>query len=237
MKARSKLLFGTLTLIVTAIGYYTVQTLLSPQVLFATTRQSVGVQHKGALAVVTFAYSNRGRRPAKVSIIRSSCACTAVSNDDAVPPGGTGLIRMEVDTSYLPNGPQVKFVEIATNDPWRRTRQLSVALTVEAEFSLSQSSLDFGEMVHDVDGKPHSQSIAITTMGAASVDEARMLGSNFDVRITKPSKETRTQLLTVTLRNGNRSGQLYGTVVLRTSSSSMPEIRVPVQARILRAAR
>jgi hypothetical protein len=87
-----------------------------------------GVISKGEQIQAVFEVKNKGQAPLEISQVRPTCGCTVADFDKTVPPGGTGKVRANVDTSAF-NGPITKAVLVFSNDP--ATPQLNLVIKAE----------------------------------------------------------------------------------------------------------
>ena len=53
----------------------------------------------GGVLIHTFRVHNHGAADLKIERVRAKCRCTIATFDEIIPPGETGSITMEVDTS------------------------------------------------------------------------------------------------------------------------------------------
>jgi hypothetical protein len=87
-----------------------------------------GIVSKGEQVQAVFEVHNKGEANLEISQVRPTCGCTVADFDKTIPPGGTGKIRANVDTSAF-NGPISKAVLVFSNDP--ATPQLSLVIKAE----------------------------------------------------------------------------------------------------------
>lgn len=75
-----------------------------------------GMVAKGERLVAVFEVRNTGQAPLQVTQVRPTCGCTVADFDREIPPGASGKVRAEVDTSSF-SGPISKAVLVFSNDP------------------------------------------------------------------------------------------------------------------------
>jgi len=75
-----------------------------------------GVVAKGERLLAVYEVRNTGQAPLQITQVRPTCGCTVADYDREIPPGGTGKIRAEVETSSF-SGPISKAVIVFSNDP------------------------------------------------------------------------------------------------------------------------
>src|SRR3972149_9991386 len=66
-----------------------------------------GTVAKGEKIRAIFEVRNTGKAPLEVTQVRPTCGCTVASFDRTIPPGGTGKITAELDTTGF-SGPGSK---------------------------------------------------------------------------------------------------------------------------------
>jgi hypothetical protein len=90
-----------------------------------------GIVARGARVAHEFTLENHGTEMLQVREVRPSCGCTVVSFDAAIPPGGAGKVRAEVDTAAF-TGAIAKEVTVFTSDPGNAAIQLTIRAQVRA---------------------------------------------------------------------------------------------------------
>jgi len=147
-----------------------------------------------------------------------------------VAPGKTGEIEITVKTDGLTAINKV--VTVSTNDPRQPSVQLTLTGIVETEFALSERNIYFGS---NPKGRQVVKELLITVhpqrdskvLGASTddVNVAVMLepvaGSN--------GKKFR---LVATQKPETKEGYHFGTILLKTTSPQIPELRVSVRGMV-----
>jgi hypothetical protein len=148
-----------------------------------------------------------------------------------IAPGQTGEIEVSVHTENLTT--VNKTVAVTTNDPKNQQIMLSLMAIVEPEFALSERAIFFGnvpkgkeatkELIITVaDGKEAKPLSAETTDQSVSVKLEPMAGSG--------GKKFK---LNVTQRSDAKDGYHYGVILVKTSSSLSPELKIPVRGIVV----
>ena len=75
-----------------------------------------GMVPKGETLKAQFLVRNTGTAPLEITSVRPTCGCTVANFDKTVPPGGSGKVEAEVDTTAF-TGPIAKSILVFTNDP------------------------------------------------------------------------------------------------------------------------
>ncbi len=90
-----------------------------------------GIVGRGAKVSHEFSIENHGVDMLQLREVRPSCGCTVASYDAAVPPGGSGKVRVVVDTSAF-EGAIAKEVTVFTSDAANPAIQLTIRAQVQA---------------------------------------------------------------------------------------------------------
>ncbi len=86
---------------------------------------------KGEKVKHDFVVKNEGDAPLEITSVRPTCGCTVAEYDKVIPPGGSGKIRTELDTSNMIAGGTAKTVSVFTNDPANPRFELTLMAKVE----------------------------------------------------------------------------------------------------------
>jgi len=102
-----------------------------PRAIAAEPVWDAGIVAKGAQVAHEFTIRNTGTEMLQIREVRPACGCTVVSYDPAIPPGGEGKVRAEVDTGSF-SGAIAKEVTVFTSDPGNPMIQLTIRAQVRA---------------------------------------------------------------------------------------------------------
>lgn len=102
-----------------------------PVAAFPEKLKDFGVVTKGEKISAVFEVRNTGNAPLEITQVRPTCGCTVANYDRTVPPGGTGKIVAEVDTTDF-TGPISKAVLVYTNDPANPATTIVIKADVQA---------------------------------------------------------------------------------------------------------
>ena len=100
-----------------------------PRAIAAEPVWDAGIVAKGAQVAHEFTIRNTGTEMLQIREVRPACGCTVVSYDPAIPPGGEGKVRAEVDTGSF-SGAIAKEVTVFTSDPGNPMIQLTIRAQV-----------------------------------------------------------------------------------------------------------
>jgi hypothetical protein len=98
--------------------------------------------YEGQVVTHTFSVFNHGAETLKIERVKTTCSCSVVSFDPALPPGGEGKITVKVDTRGS-DGPERWGVTIFTNDPNWKEAVLDLRANVKSAIVLSGSAVQF----------------------------------------------------------------------------------------------
>ncbi len=98
--------------------------------------------YEGQLITHTFSVFNQGGDTLKIERVKTTCSCSVVSFDPALPPGGEGKITVKVDT-HGSDGPERWGVTIFTNDPNWKEAVLDLRANVRSAIVVSGSAVQF----------------------------------------------------------------------------------------------
>jgi hypothetical protein len=150
-----------------------------------------------------------------------------------IPPGQSGQIEVSVKTEAA--GAINKTVAVFTNDPRQQQIVLGISAVVQPEVDLSDRLVFFGSVPKGSEAVkellvtiPPDKNIKV--LGAESTDD------NFSVRLEPvPDSNGKKFKLVVKLKSTAPEGYHPGMVVLKTSSSRSPEVKITVRAIVAAA--
>lgn len=92
---------------------------------------NAGPVAKGERLSTDFVIRNEGDAELELLEVTPACGCTVAKFDARIPPGGSGKVHAELDTTgFL--GPIAKGITVLTNDPANPRLQLTIQAQVEA---------------------------------------------------------------------------------------------------------
>lgn len=194
----------------------------------------VGVVAKGEKVVKEFTLKNEGGVPLEITEIRAACGCTVVDYTKSIPAGGTGTVKVTVDTADF-NGPVAKSVTVYTNDADNPQIELTVRARVEPHIFVKPGFARYivvqGEAKEGTIGQtlyaPNGTSFDITGVKspwphmAVSFREARPDERNAD----SAGKQWRVE---TTLSNDSPVGPLADFITVTTNHAQQKIVQIPV---------
>jgi hypothetical protein len=149
----------------------------------------------------------------------------------SIAPGQNGQIEASVKTEGV-TGKVSKTVTVKSNDPRQHELQLQLTATVEPELTLSVRTIYFGS---GPKGKEVTKELLITippertvkVLGAESTDQ------NVSVKLEQVPGSNGKQLKVVAVQKADaKEGYHVGNLVIKTTSTLTPEIKVPVRGMV-----
>jgi hypothetical protein len=190
-----------------------------------------GRSYEGSVVRCRFGFSNAGNETLVIRAVEGGCACTAVSvSGTEIQPGARGQIEAALDTSGIESAVN-KQVSVETNDVQKPSLVLTIRVTVEPEFKLSERYIDFGV---NESGRARTESILIEVVrGSVRPIDARSTDPAFSASIERVRGDGALRFRLVAVQGPLlMRGWHYGNILVRTDSSFLPELRVPVRTVI-----
>jgi len=186
-----------------------------------------------------FVLRNEGSAVLHVREVQATCGCTVASFDETVLPGGTGTVRVELDTETF-RGPVTRDVTVLTSDPGNP----SIVLTVRAEVHPAVDAVPgYFRFLH-VQGAAAptiAQTVWSPDFAGLEVTDARSPLPALEVTVRPATAEERTAdpdsgaspegrqwVVRATLASEAPTGPIEGDVVVRTNHPQQPELRIPI---------
>ena len=133
-----------------------------------------GVVARGARVSHEFTLRNEGNEALQLREVRPDCGCTVASFDAAVPPGGEGKVRVELDTGGF-SGAIAKELQVFTSDAANPVILLTLRAQVLSSLEAQPGYFHFRHTV----GAPATASTQV--VWSPDFDDLRVLG------VTSPS--------------------------------------------------
>lgn len=131
------------------------------------------------------------------------------------------------------NGKLEKVVTVITNDPRQPMVILKVLATVEAEFNLSERMLYFGNSPR---GTPVVKELEIRIPADRTVKVLSAESTDDAVTVElKPDPKGHNVKVVATQKADAPEGYHFGNLVVKTSSTYTPELKIPVRGMVAKA--
>lgn len=203
-----------------------------PKIYFAEPFFDFGRVQSGQVVTHDFIYTNTGNEALKISDVRSSCGCTAVTNwDRRIEPGQTGTIHVLFNTGGMA-GQENKNLWVVNNDPTQPAALLEFtamvwkwidAIPAQATFAFGPNDLQTNEtrVIRLVSNLEEPVTIS------PPVCKSRFFKA--ELTTVKPGKEFD---LRITVVPPLVPGSLVAPITMKTSSPQMPEVSVTAYALV-----
>lgn len=192
-----------------------------------------GIVARGAKVAHEFTLKNDGVEMLQLREVRPSCGCTVVSFDAAIVPGGSGKVRVELDSEGL-TGAVAKEVTVFTNDAANPAIQLTLRATIRAALDVQPGYFRF---VHVAGASPETDRQVVWS---SDFPELQVLGvespsPSLAVSFRPAKAEEREQLgrgnqwvVEATLASEPPTGPLTGDVRIKTNHPRKAMLEVPI---------
>lgn len=181
----------------------------------------------------TYRFQNAGDEVLEIDHLRTSCGCTAaLLSARRIAPGMIGELKIRFDSAGF-RGQVQKMVTFETSDPKHTEVTFILSGRVKAELFVQPQRINWGrvthtgqliqviEVVNDSSDTIIFQPPLVTSSAIHAKLSRRALGAG----------ETANLEVTAEFPDGKK--RLTGYVILRSDFSSVPEMKVPVSARLL----
>jgi len=197
-----------------------------------------GTVPKGDKIRATFDVRNTGKAPLEITQVRPTCGCTVASFDRTIPPGGTGKIAAEVDTTGF-SGPISKAVLMFSNDPATPQVNLVIKADVRAFIEVLPRPLIIFRNV--LQGEPASERLVLLSADGSDfkVESAEASGGTYQLAYKElgekervPDRKGSQWELTVTVPANAPEGMLNQKIVVKTTAAKAPEVTINVTGAV-----
>jgi len=200
----------------------------SPKIDVEQTDFDFGQIFQGEIVEHTFRFQNAGDEPLIIDRVRSSCGCTAaLLSTKIIAAGDVAELKATFDSTRF-NGAVVKTIYLYSNDPLQKVTELHLRGTVKQEIVMSPSRLDLQNLVVGAT-REFAVQVANHSKRPLSLSGAQTTTPELVVTLpAEPIPPGGQADLSVQITPKAGSGRLSGYVMLTTSSSHVPDLRLPV---------
>ncbi len=182
--------------------------------------------------VHTFRFQNAGDAPLNIEKVRTSCGCTAaLLSSEVIAPGENGEVGTTFDSVRF-RGDVIKTIYLYTDDPLKPVIQLFLRGSVKPEIVQDPERVELGLLQPEVEKEVR---VTLTNQGEKEITfpsiqvTAPELQAELSSDVLLPGKAVQI-LIKATPREGKT--RLSGYVIVKTSSSHVPELRIPVYGSV-----
>jgi hypothetical protein len=225
-----RILVALALLAVAGLGRYGWPVLVADEELAFDRREvELGAMYAGQVVKTTVTATNVGRRPVELANLQGGCACVAQAFvPGAILPGDSRDIVIELDTRQLSKGPLTRHVTFDING----RQQLAYTITLNGEilheFDVSPGFIDFGAAsLGTTDRRTvefRVRRVGVTLRGIRATTDV--------VDIDELTRTPQHLSVALSLKKAAAQGEIYGVLIVETSSEYNPEIRVPLLGKV-----
>jgi hypothetical protein len=186
---------------------------------------------RGVQLTHTFVLANQGTGVLRIEDVETGCFGSARLSGKTIAAGGSATIAAAFESrGSVTDRPTTFDMIVRTNDPVKPEINLSLRTTVLSEWKLSQSVVNLEDDAEAVAARagPHTLTISMPPDRPVSLGQPRstneVISVGFDSARSTPGREY-TLLVQVMTPPG---ASVRGNIVIPTSSTLTPEIRIPV---------
>jgi Protein of unknown function (DUF1573) len=192
-------------------------------------RHDFGAVVQGKRVEHAFEIRNAGGAELVIEEIKVPEVLTVESFDRVVPPGGSGRVRVELDTSGV-HGPGKLVVRVYTNDPGSPETVLRLDGRVVRAIEVEPRDRIY---FFKAPGEGGEERVTLVRYGdrAVAVTGVSCDSPRFRPNL-KPLAPGERYELTVTLDPSTPAGKYEATVTAATDSPDLPKVEIPVRALI-----
>lgn len=182
----------------------------------------------------TFRFQNSGDDILEILSVRTSCGCTAaLLSARRLAPGEVGELSIKFDSQGF-RGNVHKTIEITTNDPNQPRVVFSLKGTVELEIFASPERVNWGT-VEKRDTLKSQIILYNHSKDVVAIGPLKIVGKGI---VAEPSESSIAAGGSITIdisaEFSQKTPRISGYVIIPTDFSLVPQIRVPVSARMSR---
>jgi hypothetical protein len=204
----------------------------APKIVVDQENFNFGRIYQGEKVEHTFRFQNTGDAPLNVEKVRTSCGCTAaLLSTKIIEPGETGGVSATFDSARF-RGEVIKTIYLYSDDPLKPVTQLYLRGSVKPEILQDPERVELGPLQPGVEKEVH---VTLTNQGEREITflsiqvTAPDLRAEFSSDVLLPGKSVQV-LIKATPREG--MARVSGYVIVKTSSSHVPELRIPVYGTV-----
>lgn len=201
-----------------------------PSIRFGAIVKDAGRVLQGTPVQQVFTFTNEGEGTLEITGVEHTCGCeSSILSAKKIAPGKSGRIEIRVKTENL-SGAVEKRVLLRTNDADNATVVLAVRMEVAPEIELSESMIFFDRTRRREDRKE----ILLTVRDPKSVRivKAESKDSRVAVSLEPAGDGGKMRLVAIWREDApEKPRRDFGEIVVRTTSSRMPEIVIYVGSR------
>lgn len=203
-----------------------------PQIQVEQADFNFGQTFQGDKVSHTYRFQNSGDEPLIIDRVRSSCGCTAaLLSTKILAPGDVAEINSTFDSARF-SGAIAKTIYLYSNDPQQPVTELHIRGTVKQEIILAPHRLDLQNLLvgatKEVRVRLTNQSQQSLLLSGLQTTTPELVAELSTEKI--PPGGEASLWVRVTPEEGSK--RLNGYVLMQTSSTNVPELRLPVYGSV-----
>jgi len=204
----------------------------APQISIEQADYDFGEVFQGEQVEYNYRFHNAGDDILELGQVHSSCGCTAaLLSSRRIAPGDSGELQAKFDSTRF-QGRVKKTISLETNDPSQRQVVFNLSGQVRVEVQVNPERVNWGT----VSGVQELESlVTISNLGSTSITLSApqttnpALGADLNSRELPPGGQVE---MKVRGKFDEGMARLRGYVIVPTDFPKVPQIRVPVSARL-----
>ena len=204
----------------------------APELVVEQVNHDFGEIVQGAEITHNFRFHNAGDQILEIGGLRSSCGCTAaLLTTSRLSPGSMAELQLKFNSQGF-RGAVKKQVTFETNDPKHSVVTFGLRGQVKVELFLQPQRINWGVVGQDTllqaDVEIFNESTRIITLRAPEITNPGIV-AQLSPLIIAPGERAQ---LKVSAEFPADKKRLAGYIVIRSDFSNLPQLRVPVSARL-----
>lgn len=230
MKMKFCLLAGLLFWVTGVFGVHASEEVLAPKIVCDEPVYDFGEIANHNVVEHEYVIRNAGTLSLEIRSVRASCGCTAVqSSQSVISPGESGTIQTRFDLRGR-SGMQYKTVFVESNDPQTPSLHLQLRGTAVEALRVEPTALFYGRL--ELGALPTRVLRVIANQGPLQLTSFR--SDNPHILLRELPREAGAneseRQLEVTISPEHPTGQLRGTIYIKTDRDDQPELAVAMAA-------
>ncbi|MCW8858667.1 MAG: DUF1573 domain-containing protein [Deltaproteobacteria bacterium] len=204
----------------------------APAVVVEKLDHDFGAIIEGDQVEYSFRFHNAGDQVLEIGQLRSSCGCTAaLLSARRLEPGMLGELRVKFASQGF-RGQVQKMVTFETNDPKHSAITFSLRGTVKSEFYVNPQRVNWGRVSREAsltkEVEVINDSSVTIILQPPEVTSANILAELSSEVLAAGERTT----VKITVKFPEEQKRLAGYVILRSNFAPVPQIKLPVSARL-----
>lgn len=180
-----------------------------------------------------YTFRNAGDAPLEILSVRTSCGCTTTSDyPRLIPPGGEGRIPVILKTTGF-SGKLHKTITVTSNSAKDPVVMLELTGEAWVPVQVTPSYLYFSRIIGQNQTETKVARLVNQTDRPMVIFSTEVSPAEYKVEV-KPVVEGREYFVEVTPTGHFAAGSSQATIVLKTSLTESPEVRLPVYVNVLK---